>query len=314
MERQTDTPAGFNADADSFRPDVAAPLLPQVETAFAGPAPAPHPDDPAWGVFPAVGVWIGSVLLLLFLPLVPVVLYILARQVPLAQVGEFVQTDKTAILISLLAMVPVHVLTLLLAWAVVTGFGRRPFWRSLGWSWTPSFNLWKALGVAVGMFGFGLLVTAAFGDQETALERMLMSSRAARYAIVAMATLTAPLVEEVIYRGVLYSALQRAVGQASAVVGVFALFAAVHVPQYWPNLSAILAIILLSLVLTLVRARTGQLLPCVVVHLFFNGISSLLILLGPLFQRAAPPPTTPPTPVAPGALIDALLHLFGLGG
>jgi membrane protease YdiL (CAAX protease family) len=52
-----------------------------------------------------------------------------------------------------------------------------------------------------------------------------------------MATFTAPIVEEVIYRGILYSAFQRARGSGVAIAAVTLLFALVHVPQYYPSFS-----------------------------------------------------------------------------
>ena len=41
---------------------------------------------------------------------------------------------------------------------------------------------------------------------------------------------------------------------------------------------------MLSVVLTLIRARTGRLLPCFVVHLVFNGVQSVIILLEPYIR------------------------------
>jgi len=65
---------------------------------------------------------------------------------------------------------------------------------------------------------------------------------------------------------------------------VASMFAGLHVVQYWPNVGAISSITLLSVVLTLIRARTGRLLPCFVVHLVFNGIQSLIIILEPYLR------------------------------
>jgi len=104
--------------------------------------------------------------------------------------------------------------------------------------------------------------------------------------IAFLAVATAPLVEESIYRGILYPAIERTAGAKAAVILVTLLFAIPHVPQYWPNLGVISSITLLSVVLTLVRARTGRLLPCVVVHLVFNGIQSVIILLEPYLRAA----------------------------
>ena len=87
-----------------------------------------------------------------------------------------------------------------------------------------------------------------------------------------------------IYRGLLYSAFQKAIGQWGAVIVVAGMFAGLHVVQYWPNAGAISSITLLSVVLTTLRARTGRLLPCYVVHLVFNGIQSVIIILEPYIR------------------------------
>jgi len=93
-------------------------------------------------------------------------------------------------------------------------------------------------------------------------------------------------VEESIYRGILYPAIERTAGAKTAVILVTLLFAVPHVPQYWPNIGVISSITLLSVVLTLVRARNGRLLPCLVVHLVFNGIQSVIILFEPYLRAA----------------------------
>jgi len=135
--------------------------------------------------------------------------------------------------------------------------------------------------VAILLFIVAMVVIYTFGGQETDLERLLQSSRVAAVAIAVIAATTAPLVEEIIYRGILYSALQRAIGSLLAMIVVTLMFAGLHVIQYWPNMGAISSIALLSLAITAVRARTGRLLPCFLIHLVFNGIQSLIIILDP---------------------------------
>ena len=135
--------------------------------------------------------------------------------------------------------------------------------------------------------------------------RLLNSSAAARYTIVVMATLTAPLVEEVVYRGVLYPALQRRVGMLWGVAGVMMIFALIHVPQYYPSFGAISTIGVLSLSLTLLRAYSGRLLPCVVVHTIFNGLASVAILLEPYFKDV---PTVTDEPTTSAALLPHVTH------
>lgn len=270
-----------------------------------------NPDNPPWGLPAAVGVLFGSLALLIFVPVFIIIPYVLWRGINLQSLSEFLQTDKSAIVISLLATLPAHLLTLVLVWAVVTGMGKRPFWRTLGWSWTPRFGFWSSVGIALGLYVVGILIFKIFGDQETALVRMLNSSQAARYSIVVMATLSAPLVEEVVYRGVLYPALQRRVGMLWGVVGVMMIFALIHVPQYLPSLGAISTIGVLSLSLTLLRAYTGRLLPCVAVHTIFNGLSSLAILLEPHLKNV-PSITDEPTSALWLPLVSLNAHLVSL--
>lgn len=264
---------------------------PSTETPSVAPA---SPDNPPWGLPSAVGVLLASIALLVFVPVLAIIPYVIWRHINPQMLGEMMATDKTLILISIVATFPAHILTLALVWAVVTRFGKRPFWSALGWNWSPRFGFWSSAGTAVGLFVLGIIIFRIFGDQETALVRLLNSSMAARYSIVVMATLTAPLVEEVVYRGLFYSALQRRVGMVWGVVGVMFIFALIHVPQYYPSFGAISTIGLLSLALTLLRAYTGRLLPCVVVHTIFNGLSSVSILLEP-FVKHLPSVTEQPT-------------------
>lgn len=252
------------------------------------PAPVgPDPNNPPWGILAGVLAWVSSVFFLFTMNLVVVFPYLMTRYKGAGNevLKQVLMTDKTAILLQMISVIPAHLLTLAVVWAIVTRFGRGPFWSALGLTWTRNFNFWTCAGLALMLFLVGLVLTAAFGGQETQLDQILSSSSAAKYITVVLAVGTAPLVEEVVYRGVLYSALQRAIGPIWAVVGVLLLFTFVHVPQYWPNLSVISTIGILSLFMTLVRAYTGRLRPCVVIHMVFNSLSSVLILLEPYLRQ-----------------------------
>jgi membrane protease YdiL (CAAX protease family) len=92
-----------------------------------------------------------------------------------------------------------------------------------------------------------------------------------------------------------------------AVTIVFLLFALIHVPQYWPSYGVIVTILLLSFTLTLIRARTGRLLPCFVIHLVFNAIQSVIIVFEPYLKNFVEKSPVP----SPGLLVELLLRLFG---
>lgn len=200
--------------------------------------------------------------------------------------------DKTYILIIVAGFLPAHVLTLILAWAVASRLGKVSVSKSLGFSWPPNFGIWKSTGLAILLLGITIAVLYKFGGPDTELERILRSSRGAALMLAFLATVTAPLMEEVVYRGILYSALHRLAGPLISVLLVTSIFSGLHVFQYWPNVGAITAITLLSLALTIVRARTGRLLPCYVIHLVFNGVQSVIIVADPylrsLFQKPQP--------------------------
>ena len=51
------------------------------------------------------------------------------------------------------------------------------------------------------------------------------------------------------------------------------------------NLAVIVVITLLSITLTVARAVTGRLLPSFIIHLIFNGVQSVLIVLSPLIDK-----------------------------
>ena len=246
----------------------------------------PTPDNPPWNSGTAFAVWIASVFLIVVFPNLFILPYILQQGVTATdsvQMLEFLQKDPLAIILSIVAIIPAHILTLILAWFVVTKFKKFSFRETLGWNW-GGFTWWNCLIILGGFFIVAGIISNFLPEQDNDLLRILRSSRTAVYIVAFMATFTAPIVEEVIYRGILYSAFQRTFGVIAAVFVVTALFALVHVPQYYPSYSTIFLICLLSLILTLIRVRTKNLLPCIVLHTIFNGIQSLILILEPFLQ------------------------------
>jgi membrane protease YdiL (CAAX protease family) len=229
--------------------------------------------------------WIASVALL-FLPQVLAIPYLAVHYHGTRPTAEILMADKTLILILVAGVVPAHLLTLLIVWAVVTRFGKLSAIETLGLTWNGRFRLAACIALALLLYLTAFLLTLLFGGQGTALDRLVESSRSAALIIAFLAVATAPIVEESIYRGILYPALERTSGATVAIVLVTLLFAIPHVPQYWPNFGVIGSITLLSVALTVLRARTGRLLPCIVVHFVFNGVQSVIIVVDP-FLRAA---------------------------
>ena len=276
----------------------------------------PDPNNPPWGFGAAFVLWLLSIGLVVFVPFFIVLPYAFQQGMTIGtpeQTQAFVQflgTDKTSIILQIAALFPIHLLTVLMVWALVTRFRKRPFGKTIGMNWgtvSPGLGLTICVGLAVALFMVGSLIAKILGgDKPTPLEQIIQSSLMARYLVSFFAVAPAPLAEELVYRGVLFAPLQRLVGVKGAVVIVLALFTLIHVPQYLPNVGVIAAVFLLSVALTLVRAMWGRLLPCVLIHLVFNGITALILVFEPYLQRFG----DTPEPVTPPAFI--LLPLIGM--
>ena len=283
--------------------DYNEPLKIQLEN-LPTETPKFSPNNPPWNSAMAFLMWVASILFILVIPTFGIIFYVVVKGANLTdsnKLTEFIQNDPNAMLVNVICVIPAHLLTILLAWLVVTSNRKYSFREMLGSQW-GGFNILYLLGIVIGFFVLAALFSSFLPDKDTELLRILRSSRTIVYFIAFMATFTAPLVEEVIYRGILYSAFQRTLGVAGAVFLVTFLFALVHVPQYYPSFSTIFMICLLSLVLTLIRVKSDNLLPCIVLHTIFNGIQSAFLIAEPYLKQVAPEQQAQPGMI--------LLHFF----
>lgn len=259
------------------------------------------PNNPPWNGWVAIGYWVLSVLFIVVVPAIFLIPYVISQHVDYrdrAVLNQFIFSDPTAVVLQLAPVILAHILTLAAGWYIVTRANRYSFRQTLGWH-MDGFRVWHAIVLTVGFYLFGYLITSLLGKVENDFERLIAGSRVAVYLVAFLATFTAPLVEEVVYRGVLYSAFQRKFGFTASVIFVTVLFTLVHVPQYSqnsvPDYASVITLLVLSLSLTLIRAWTGNLLPCIVLHTVFNGIQSLVLVFEPLLPSA-----NSPTPDASG--------------
>lgn len=259
------------------------PPIPHVEA-------APDPDSPYWGPISGVSVWLASVAAIIVIPIIAVIVwYIIERargaHLPnLAAPAELLEWLKSPnlLLVQVLSTILAHAATIAICWAVVTQLGRRRFWASLGWNWAGhSFWYWLAVSACVIL---ALLIVSQLlsrflpQSEENSFTELLKSSRQVRIAIAVLATFSAPLVEETVYRGILFSSFRRNLGLSATVALVTFMFAGVHVLQYLGAWVSIAGLTLLSLALTVIRARTKSILPCVAIHTLNNAFFSVLIL------------------------------------
>lgn len=148
---------------------------------------------------------------------------------------------------------------------------RQPFWAALKW------RRLRARGTIACLMG-GVLLAAAIElaprvlpeKQSFPLER-LFTSPAAAYTLGAFAILIAPFMEELIFRGVIFSVLERRTELWFTIVCTAVLFAGLHVPEYWGAWNHALLILVVGLVFSLARGLTGSLTPSVLLHVAYNA-------------------------------------------
>ena len=115
--------------------------------------------------------------------------------------------------------------------------------------------------------------------------------------------LMAPLVEELLFRGVIYDALCTFVPAGAAVVFQAMLFGSTHGTLLW-----ILYSTLIGCVLGYVRKRTDSLWPCILMHSAFNGSSYLFTWFAERYSQDSATVTF----VFLGSAFVLLLSLYGI--
>lgn len=281
-----------NTGADPvIQRDPAQPVFQQLEPSEPPPAETQiDPDRPPWGPLTGISVWLVSVAAIVVVPILAVALWLViqaARGAPLPdfkvreQVEQWILSPNI-LLLQIVSTIAAHAITIAVCWAVVTRLRSRPFWASLGWHW-GRHRVWYWVAVTgcilVGIQILTKILMRFLPEAESPFDQLLRSSQQVRIAVAALAIFTAPLAEEVVYRGVLFSSLRKYLGPVATIVIVSFTFTGVHVFQNrgaWVSISGLL---FLSFSLTIVRARTRSILPCVFIHTLNNAIASIGILL-----------------------------------
>jgi uncharacterized protein len=257
---------------------------------YGGPSPAAPVGDPAW---PGGGVRDGASASTAFpVPFSGLEGFLLVLWTLLAQFVVILPAMLLGFLDPTEAGGPVLLLLVITAQAVglagVLGYlaaRRRLSWRLLG-ARRPTWAH-AGLGVAFGVGGFigvNLLIAGllqVFGPVDPPEQQLLSDVTAGGVttllAVIA-AVVMAPLVEEVVFRGVLFQGMKRRVGLWPAAVVSSLLFAVVHVEVQQPIYSS--GFVLLGILFAWTLHRFGSLVVPLVAHATFNATSVGLTLLG----------------------------------
>lgn len=153
-------------------------------------------------------------------------------------------------------------------------------WGLIPW-WTALLQGGRAwLMVMPPVVATGWLMTHLIGDQggSNPLLEMVLNGRdpMALLLLALTAVVLAPLFEETVFRGVLLPVLGRSFGRGWGVFASALVFAVAHL-----SIGELPPLFVLGLGLALLRLSSGRLLPCVVMHALWNGVTFFnLVLLG----------------------------------
>jgi uncharacterized protein len=162
---------------------------------------------------------------------------------------------------------------------------QRLSWRLLGPARPRAGHLLWGTGLGIaGFLGVNLVILSVLqliGPVEPPEQQLLQEVTAGGITTVlafVAAVVMAPIMEEVIFRGMLFQALKRRAGLWPAAIISGVLFAAVHVEVTQPLFSS--GLLLLGVAFALALHRTGSLLVPIIGHAVFNLIVVVVTILG----------------------------------
>jgi len=162
----------------------------------------------------------------------------------------------------------------------------RPFRRLLGP--TRSTGLMWAIGLGVGIvtvivtYTVNAVFVLSFGDGEAVEQEVLdiaLAGGAATVLAILLAVVLAPITEEIVFRGVLFRALDHRFGMWPAAVLSSAVFAVIHFEVLFSQPLALVGLFTVGILLAIAYHRTGSLLVPILGHAVFNAVSVSLALL-----------------------------------
>jgi membrane protease YdiL (CAAX protease family) len=170
-----------------------------------------------------------------------------------------------------------------------------PFWRTLGWRRLESKGVGRPiayLGLIAGGFLLSMLVeilSGAFQPKAKMPIETFFQDRKSALVLMLMSVLLAPIFEETIFRGYIYPAVARRLGIAASIAITGTLFGLLHAPQLWGGWAQIALLILVGVIFTYARAKTGTVVASYLLHLSYNSFLFFGFVIGSHWLRAMPP-------------------------
>lgn len=106
------------------------------------------------------------------------------------------------------------------------------------------------------------------------VDKYLISQTAALW-VLGLAMLAAPIAEEIVFRGYIYTLVDKRWNATAAIWTSGLLFGAIHFPQLWPEVPQMLLLCVVGVSFSAVRAWTGSTTATIIMHFSYNATLSL---------------------------------------
>lgn len=161
-----------------------------------------------------------------------------------------------------------------------------PFWSSLGWRrWKPNADGKRTRPWGYFFSGSGLAIFVVLASSQVHTKgpipiQEVLKNRNSALLLMCMAVLVAPIVEETIFRGYLYPLFARSFGIGPGIVLTGTLFGLMHGSQLGWTWGIVLLLILVGIIFTFARARTGTVVASFLLHLGYNSMIAAATIIG----------------------------------
>lgn len=252
------------------------------------PNPAPPPPDgrskprPRWGPLDALPpiIFFGGLQLTAFLVEPAEVDEATTSATDVAEAATWV----VVILLLIQQMLQVAWPLIVSAWK---GLGIRSDWR---FQFKPidviyGMGLWLAVFISASLAGEIMARIVGLGDTDEASNTQILTDNEGSWwvlGVVFCVVIGAPLVEELLFRGLVLRAFEKSFGPVVGIVVSTAIFTVLHVVAgaTWDETFVLWASIgMVGLVLAIGVVKIGRLGPAIIAHVLFNGIATAVTLL-----------------------------------
>jgi membrane protease YdiL (CAAX protease family) len=231
------------------------------------PLPPPKPE-PAWNIWDVLVIVIFGLLISSAVGVLGVyAIQLVLKHSPVAQTSTTVGNTGFVVLVQTLG----YALTFLFARMLITLRSGQDFWSALKWNFPPVADAATYVFAGV-IMAFVAQVVGHFLPIPKSLpvDRYYQQTGFA-YLMLVFGLLVAPLIEEILFRGLIFPLAARAMGVIAGTIITALLFSLMHQSQLAHAWAPLLVIFGVGLVLTTIRARANSLAASWIVHFSYNA-------------------------------------------